>query len=189
MKVRVLTSLVFVFSISGLIASAAAAQKSEQVEFFESKIRPVLVEHCYECHNSIDNAEANLAVDFRDGLKKGGDSGPAIDTTKPDKSLLLKVIRHEVEGVEMPDGGPKLSKAVIKDFEKWIRDGAPDPRDKPPTEEELAKATSWKRNSKSESSGGVSSRLPSPRCLPSKTQTGPIILLTASFYQRWKKKA
>lgn len=148
MIVRVLNFLVFLVSVSGLLCSVSVAQKAQQVEFFESKIRPVLVEHCYECHNSIDDAEANLAVDFRNGLKTGGDSGPAIVIGKPEKSLLLKVIRHEVKGVEMPDGGPKLSKDVIKDFEKWILDGAVDPRDKPPTEAELKQATSWEEKLK-----------------------------------------
>lgn len=64
-------------------------------------------------------------------------------SSNPDDSLLLKVIRHEVEGIEMPEGGAKLSDEVIADFAKWLSMDAPDPRDEPPPPDELAKSTSW----------------------------------------------
>ncbi|MCA9084051.1 MAG: DUF1553 domain-containing protein [Planctomycetaceae bacterium] len=112
-------------------------------EFFESRIRPVLIEHCYSCHNSIDTAESGLAVDHREALRKGGDHGPVLVVGKPGQSRLLATLRHEIEGLEMPQGGPKLEDSVLRDFERWIADGAFDPRDEAPSAEELAKATSW----------------------------------------------
>ncbi|MEZ6053661.1 MAG: DUF1553 domain-containing protein [Planctomycetaceae bacterium] len=116
------------------------ADDSAKVEFFESRIRPVLVEQCYSCHNSSGTAEGDLAVDHRDALQNGGASGALIDVQSPDESLLLQVIRHEVDGQEMPEDAPKLDDRVIADFRQWIADGAVDPRDEPPSANELA---SW----------------------------------------------
>ncbi|MCA9079340.1 MAG: DUF1553 domain-containing protein [Planctomycetaceae bacterium] len=115
----------------------------QQLEFFESNIRPILVQHCYECHNSGGTAEGGLSMDHRAALLKGGESGPLLVVGKPQESLLIKILRHEVEGQEMPQGGSKLSANIIANFERWIRDGAVDPRDHPPRPEELAAATSW----------------------------------------------
>jgi cytochrome c553 len=97
------------------------------LEFFEAKIRPVLVAKCYECH-SADSKElkGNLAVDTRNGLLKGGDSGAAVVPGNVKASVLIEAIRRE--GSEMPPD-ETLSASVIADFEKWIEMGAPDPRD------------------------------------------------------------
>jgi len=124
-------------------ASGAEPLPREGLEFFESKIRPILVEQCYECHNSAKSAEGGLALDDRAGLLKGGDSGPIIVPGKPAESRLLPILRHEVEGMKMPQGNAKLRPEVIADFEKWIASGAIDPRDQPPSEKDLAAATSW----------------------------------------------
>ncbi|QDT59757.1 Planctomycete cytochrome C [Stieleria bergensis] len=113
-----------------------------QREFFESKIRPVLVENCYECHNSIDSNEGGFIADFAGGMLQA-DSGPMIVKGKPEQSRLIKILRHEIDGLEMPEGGPKLADAVIKDFEDWVQMGLPDPRDQAPTEESLREQTSW----------------------------------------------
>ena len=137
--------------LPGLIAVALAvpqsgtarAQQAAQIEFFESRIRPVLVEHCYRCHNSADQAEGDLALDHREGLLAGGSAGPLIVSGDPDKSRLIAILKHEVEGLEMPAEGPKLGADVIADFEQWIRQGAADPRDEPPTSETLQQLTSW----------------------------------------------
>ena len=112
-------------------------------DFFEKRIRPVLIEHCYQCHNSSDRDDGSLALDSRAGLLDGGDSGPAVVPGKPKKSLLISAIRHTNRNLRMPQNNAKLSKQVIADFEKWIASGAPDPRDKPPTADALAKSTSW----------------------------------------------
>ncbi|MEZ6087155.1 MAG: DUF1553 domain-containing protein [Pirellulaceae bacterium] len=75
-------------------------------------------------------------------MQRGGVSGAPI-SDDPNESLLLRVMRHEIEGLEMPEGGARLSPAVLADFERWIGMGAPDPRDQPPSASDLAKATSW----------------------------------------------
>lgn len=124
------------------VCEATDPLSPKHVEFFEQRIRPVLVEHCYECHNSATNAEGGLALDHRDALRAGGESGSVLaEAGKP--SRLLAVIRHEIQGLEMPEGGAKLSERIIGDFEKWMTMGAPDPRDGPPTDDELAQLTSW----------------------------------------------
>lgn len=100
---------------------------STNIDFFEKKIRPVLVENCYRCHSSeAKKARAGLLVDTRDGLLKGGDSGPAILPGDPQKSLLMRALRHEGE-YQMPPS-KKLSNEVIAHFETWIKMGAVDPR-------------------------------------------------------------
>ncbi|MBR9802746.1 DUF1553 domain-containing protein [bacterium] len=142
---RCIVALALLLLVRGQSAAELQAEElpSEQIEFFEAKIRPVLIEHCYECHNSLDSTEGGLAVDYRAAFLKGGDSGAALVPGKPEKSSLLPILRHEVDGMEMPSGGPKLSDEVIADFEKWISLGAPDPRSEKPTAEALAAATSW----------------------------------------------
>jgi len=102
------------------------APTQEQLNFFESKIRPVLVTHCYECHSADSKiVQGRLRLDSREGVLKGGDTGAVLQPGKPEKSLLIKALRHD--GIEMPPKG-KLSASVIKDFETWIAMGAPDPR-------------------------------------------------------------
>ena len=125
------------------VANAWAAPTAQQIEFFEKHIRPVLAEHCYECHNSAGKAKGDLSLDWRGGWIAGGDSGPVIKQGKPADSFLLRVIRHQEKDLKMPKDGPKLAPAVIKNFEKWITMGAPDPRTIKPTKEQIAKATSW----------------------------------------------
>ncbi len=98
----------------------------EQLAFFEKKIRPVLVEHCYECHSaSAKIIRAGLRVDHRAGLLKGGDSGASIVPNEPEHSAILKAMRYE--DTEMPPKG-KLADSIIADFQAWIAMGAPDPR-------------------------------------------------------------
>ena len=102
----------------------------KELEFFEQKIRPVLVQHCYSCHSEKAAADgklkANLLLDSRDGVGKGGESGPVVVHKKSGESLLMKALRYD--GVEMPPAG-KLSENVIADFARWIDSGALDPRD------------------------------------------------------------
>ncbi len=111
-------------------AIAWTADEPTGIEFFEKKIRPVLVQHCYECHSTeAKSLKAGLLLDSRDGWKRGGDSGPALLPSKPNDSLLIKAMKHE-DGLEMPPKG-KLPDEVIADFTKWIEQGAPDPRTAP----------------------------------------------------------
>jgi len=96
-------------------------------DFFEKQIRPVLVKHCYECH-SVKSKElgGNLFLDNRAGSRTGGENGPAVVPKNLQKSLLINAI--EYKSSEMPPS-EKLPDNVIADFKKWIRMGAPDPRD------------------------------------------------------------
>ena len=116
-----------------------------RLDFFENRIRPVLVENCYECHNSIKQAKSGLVLDYKGGLLKGGDRGSVLSLENPKGSLILKAMGHQIRSLKMPKGGPKLSPEVIKDFEKWISDGAYDPRENPPSAEEFAQETSWEK--------------------------------------------
>ena len=111
---------------TGTAWAADPAVERQRLEFFETKIRPVLVEHCYECHaTDSKKLRGDLLVDSRQGLLDGGESGPAVVPGDPGKSLLISALKHD--DFEMP---PKktLSSSVITDFEKWIQDGATDPR-------------------------------------------------------------
>lgn len=120
-----------------------ADDERAKTDFFESKIRPVLVKHCYECHSaSSTTIQAGLQLDFRDGIRKGGDSGAGVVPNVPETSLVLEALRYET--LQMPPAG-KLSEEVIRDFEHWIRDGADDPRDLPPSIADAADQR-WKAN-------------------------------------------
>lgn len=104
----------------------AATADAGKVEFFEAKIRPVLVAHCYACHaTDAKDVKGGLLLDSRQGMLVGGDSGTVLVPGVPDASLLLEALRHE--GLEMPPDR-KLSDAVIADFSAWIGAGAADPR-------------------------------------------------------------
>jgi hypothetical protein len=94
-------------------------------EFFESKVRPLLVEHCFACHSSkAEKVQAGFRVDSRAALMKGGDSGPAIVPGDLEKSLLIGSVRYE--SYEMPPKG-KLPAEEIEILERWIAMKAPWP--------------------------------------------------------------
>lgn len=114
-----------------LTSSAAENYSSEELEFFESRIRPLLVEHCYSCHSpeAKEGAKAGLYLHTRESLRKGGDSGPAIVPGNPDQSLLIQAVRYNSEDLKMPPKGKKLSEQQIADLEHWVQIGAPDPRE------------------------------------------------------------
>lgn len=121
--VLVLTTVLW----SGSVPAAEAAADEDGLAFFEKRIRPVLVEHCYRCHAAdAKSVRGGLVVDTRDGLITGGDSGAAIVPGKPDESLLIEALRYE--SYEMPPEG-KLPDDIIDDFVRWVEMGAPDPRD------------------------------------------------------------
>ncbi|HEV3338753.1 MAG TPA: DUF1549 domain-containing protein [Pirellulales bacterium] len=112
----------------GTVAAPVTPITPEQERLFEAKIRPVLATRCGECHSSdAKKLQAGLRLDSRDGLRIGGDSGPAIVPGDPEASLLLRAIRYGDEDLRMPPK-EKLSDEVIADFEAWVKMGAPDPR-------------------------------------------------------------
>ena len=100
-----------------------------QLEFFENKIRPVLVNRCYKCHSTeSQKLKGDLSVQFREALLLGGSSGPAIVPGKPEESLLIAAIRGDDPDLVMPPKGERLSTSEVNDFVAWIKMGAPDPR-------------------------------------------------------------
>ncbi len=118
--------------LTGFLPFAAAradyAASAEGLEFFENRIRPVLVASCYECHSAeAGQAKGGLLLDTQDGLLKGGDHGPAVVIGQPEASRLVTAIHQDDADLKMP---PKksLTPAQVKDFEAWIRMGLPDPR-------------------------------------------------------------
>ena len=114
--------------VSPFAAIALASEFStEQVEFFEKRIRPLLATHCYGCHSGeAEKLKAGLLVDSREGLLVGGDSGPAIVPGDADASLLIEAIRYDA--YEMPPKG-KLPDADIEALTQWVSMGAPWPEE------------------------------------------------------------
>ena len=93
-------------------------------DFFEVRIRPLLINKCYSCHSEV--ISSGLRLDSRDGLIQGGTLGPAIVPGKPEKSLLIQVIDHSHQRLRMPLG-EKLKDHEILDLTHWIKIGAPWP--------------------------------------------------------------
>lgn len=107
------------------------------MSFFEQKIRPVLADHCYQCHSATAvKLKGGLALDSKERALKGGKSGPAIIPSNPDASLLLQAMRHAEPDLEMPPEEKKLPDEVIANFEKWIKAGAPFPENAGPAVEQ-----------------------------------------------------
>ena len=134
--VNLYRSLLTVAACSLFSANLVATDKPADLAFFESKIRPVLIEHCYSCHSQDaqkkNKLKAGLFLDSRAGLLRGGENGPAVVPGMPEKSLLIRSLRHLQNAPQMPPDGP-LPASVIADFEEWIRRGLPDPRTETPT--------------------------------------------------------
>ena len=121
------------FFVPGFSGQALSVQEDSQselspadIEFFENKIRPILAEHCLQCHGDDDKkVRGGLRLTSRVEILKGGDSGPAIVPGKPAESLLIGSVRYE--DFEMPPKG-QLPRSQIATLEKWVEMGAPDPR-------------------------------------------------------------
>jgi hypothetical protein len=111
------------FSAPGAELTAA------QTQFFETRIRPLLAQNCYQCHShQAEKLKAGLYLDTREGALTGGESGPAIIPGDPEKSLLIKAVRYTDLDLQMPPKGKKLSDGQIADLVAWVKMGAPDPR-------------------------------------------------------------
>ena len=127
-------SLLAILAVSAntAIAESGGRLSAAGVDFFESRIRPVLVQNCYECHSArAKDLQGGLRLDSREAIRKGGESGPAVAPGNANGSLLIQAVRYEDH--EMPPKG-KLPASVIADFAQWVRMGAPDPRDRPDSE-------------------------------------------------------
>lgn len=115
--------LVFFWVVVAVLALGVSCSDAddERLKFFETRIRPVLVQHCFPCHSQqASTLQGSLWVDSLEGLLRGGDSGPAIDLKNSSKSVLLSALKYQ--DFRMPPKG-KLSDAIIQDFETWLEEG------------------------------------------------------------------
>ncbi len=112
-------------AIVAVVSSQVAADDGAGVAFFETKIRPVLVERCYECHSSAaKKPKGGLRVDSRAGMRTGGATGPAVVPGDLDASVLYQAITGADGFDPMPPKG-RLPASVVADFKQWIKFGAP----------------------------------------------------------------
>ena len=121
---------ILVVLLSGFSSPLFAQEvRDDGIVFFEQRIRPVLVQHCYSCHSvearDAKKLQGSLLLDSAEGILIGGEDGPALVKGQSVDSKLLKAMKFE--GLEMPPSG-KLSDEIIADVAKWIDMGAPDPR-------------------------------------------------------------
>jgi hypothetical protein len=126
-------SVCLAFGLGAVVAATEAPRAADEARlaFFEQRIRPVLVEHCYECHSTeSQKLKGGLRLDFRDGLLRGGDTRAAVVPGKAAESLLVTALSYTNRDLQMPPKG-KLPDAVIADLVKWVNDGAADPRTEP----------------------------------------------------------
>ncbi|MDQ3622409.1 MAG: DUF1549 domain-containing protein, partial [Verrucomicrobiota bacterium] len=122
----------FALSLISALAEPAPAPSKEQLAFFESKIRPILAGNCYKCHSlEQGKAKRGLTLDTREGVLKGGETGPALEPGDPQNSLLIKAVGYKDPDLQMPPKGEKLTPQQISDLTAWVKMGAPDPRDAP----------------------------------------------------------
>ena len=125
-------ALVFAIPFA-LVASAAPVESPAELtaadlEFFEAKIRPLLIENCYECHSvGAERVRGGFLLDSKPGLLRGGDSGKALVPHLAVESRLINMVRHHPDFESMPPK-TKLTETQINDLVTWIDQGAPDPR-------------------------------------------------------------
>ncbi len=101
------------------------APGARDVEFFERKVRPLLAEHCHQCHSTkAKNQRGGLLLDGRDALLAGGDSGPAVVVGRPEQSLLIRAVRYQDERLQMPPRG-KLPERDVAVLAEWVARGVP----------------------------------------------------------------
>ena len=123
-----------------LLAPLALLAASDDDLFFESKVRPVLIKRCYDCHSTEKKTKGGLALDTRAGWQHGGDNGPAIVPGDLTKSLVIKAVRYLDEDFAMPPKS-RLPADEVAILEEWVKRGAPDPRT-----DDAAKAAKPKRS-------------------------------------------
>jgi hypothetical protein len=135
--------IVVFFAFICLACAAAIEPTSEQLEFFEKKIRPVLSERCYKCHSvQSEKLKGGLLLDSFEGLMKGGEDGPVYTPDHPEKSRLIEALEYQNPDLQMPPKG-KLPKDQIAAFAEWIKMGAPWPKEEAPKRAEAVKTPSF----------------------------------------------
>lgn len=108
----------------GMVGAGAARGDDRQVEFFETKIRPALVEHCYQCHSAESRKQrGGLSLDTKGALLKGGDRGPVLVAGMPGESFLVKALRQAMQDLKMPPSGklPRRSPFRAVDRRRSVR--------------------------------------------------------------------
>jgi hypothetical protein len=132
-----------VVALTGFLNAAVSVQIApEQLEFFENKIRPILANHCLECHSGEKGKiKGGLNMDSKEDVLKGGDTGPALEAGNVKGSLIIKAVTWE-DDLQMPPK-KKLSDEQIADLKKWISIGAPDPREPSKTAAKVDKKAHW----------------------------------------------
>ena len=113
----------------GAAFAVSVVSATEDIAFFESKVRPLLVKRCYECHSQeAEKQKGGLLLDRKAGWEKGGDGGPSIVPGNPDESLLIHSVRYGDENLQMPPKS-KLPPEEVAILEQWVAMGAADPRE------------------------------------------------------------
>jgi hypothetical protein len=111
-------------------ASAKGGANPAQIEFFEKSVRPLLEEHCVECHSAAKGkTKGGLALDNAASLRKGGDTGPALVPGAPEKSLLVTAVTYKDPDLKMPPDNKRMPAEQVAILQEWVRSGAYDPRD------------------------------------------------------------
>src|SRR5687768_6887332 len=121
-------TVAFILGLAATACLGAPPPLAADLDFFEKKVRPVLVQRCYSCHSAKEGkSKGGLVLDSSEGWVKGGDSGPALVPGDPARSRLVQAIRYDIPDLQMPPKG-KLPQNEIDDLVRWVERGAPDPR-------------------------------------------------------------
>src|SRR5438132_462715 len=128
---RLMAPIALALGFAAAAAKAGPPADAASLDFFEKKVRPVLVGYCYNCHSANTNSQGGLRVDDRNGLLQGGNGGPAVVPGHPEKGLLIRSVLYTDPNLKMP---PKvrLSPQQVADLTRWIKDGAAWPEVRPP---------------------------------------------------------
>lgn len=130
---KLLPLILLAAATTALVVTTAADIPPDQRAFFETRIRPVLVERCHTCHSATaDKVQADLLLDSREAILRGGTHGPAVVPGDLMASLLISAIRwHDDKGMPPENKGGRLTDETIADFEQWVLMGAPYPPEAP----------------------------------------------------------
>ena len=155
-------SVTLLVTLALVALTSQSSANDESAQFFESQVRPLLIQNCQSCHGE-KKQEAGLRLDSRDALLTGGDTGPSIVPGKPDESLLIQAVRHDGE-IKMPPK-KKLAESQIAALTRWVETGATWPV-APPTFSRSSKQMSMTELPDIESLIGVVAVTPPPnRCV------------------------
>ncbi len=123
LSLMILSAGLSLFPVEYVSGQEAAKPDPAKLEFFEKKVRPLLVDNCYNCHSADNKAAGGLRVDDHRGLLQGGGRGKAIALGNPDESLLIKAVSHTDAKLKMPPNN-RLADEQIDILKQWIKDGA-----------------------------------------------------------------